>query len=71
MSGLNALIPLLEAFINRHPDVKVDFRIRDIIGRQQATETRSILLQHVSMIFPATAVCEHLHNKGRNGLKIN
>lgn len=51
---------MLEAFIDGHPDVKVDFRIGDVITRQVLMEACSILLQHVSVVLPATALCEHL-----------
>lgn len=58
-----ALIPLLETFIDGHPDVKVDFRIRDIIARQQLIEARGVLLQHVPMVLPAPTLCEHLQDQ--------
>lgn len=51
---------MLEAFIDGHPDVEVDFRIRDVISGQELIEARGVLLQHVSVVFPAPALCEHL-----------
>ena len=53
---------MLEAFIDGHPDVKVDFWFRDVIAGQELIEARPILLQHVSVVFPATALCENLQN---------
>lgn len=54
--------PLLEAFIDGHPDVKVDFRFRDVIAGQELTEARGVLLQHVAVVLPASALCEHLQH---------
>lgn len=57
------LIPLLKAFIDRHPDVKVNFRIGDVVARQEVTQAGGVLLQHVAVVLPATAVCEHLQHR--------
>lgn len=57
---MKPFIPLLEAFIDGHPDVKVDFSISDIIAGQEVIEARGILLEHVSVVLPATALGEHL-----------
>lgn len=60
---------MLEALVDGHPDVKVDFRLRDVVAGQELTEARGVLLQHVSVVFPPTAVSEHLR-RGRQLLKI-
>lgn len=60
-----ALVPLLEAFVDGHPDVKVDFGFRDIVARQELIEARGVLLQHVAVVFPAAALCEHLQYADR------
>lgn len=54
------LAPLLETVIDGHPDVKVDFRIRDVVAGQELIEAGGVLLQHVSVVLPAAALCEHL-----------
>lgn len=59
-----ALAPLLETVIDGHPDVKVDFRIRDVVAGQEVIEAGGVLFQHVSVVLPATALCEHLRNTG-------
>lgn len=62
------LVPLLEALVDGHPDVEVDLRFGDVVAGKQLTETRGILLQHVAVVFPATALREHLRC-ARRGLK--
>lgn len=58
-----ALAPLLEALVDGHPDVKVDFGLGDVVAGQELAEARGVLLQHVSMVFPSTAVSEHLQQR--------
>lgn len=53
-------LPLLEALVDGHPDVEVNLRFRDVVAGKQLTETRGVLLQHVAVVFPATALREHL-----------
>lgn len=60
---------MLEALVDGHPDVKVDFGLGNVVAGQQRTEARGVLLQHVSVVFPPTAVGEHLR-QGRELLKI-
>lgn len=60
---------MLEALVDGHPDVKVDFRLGDVVAGQELTEARGVLLQHVSVVFPPAAVSEHLR-RGRESLKI-
>lgn len=62
------LVPLLEALVDGHPDVEVDLRLGDVVAGKQLTETRGVLLQHVAVVFPATALREHLRC-ARQGLK--
>lgn len=57
---------MLEALVDGHPDVKVDFRLGDVVAGQELTEARGVLLQHVSVVFPPTAVSEHL----RTGMRV-
>lgn len=60
---------MLEALVDGHPDVKVDFRLGDVVAGQELTEAGGVLLQHVSVVFPPTAVSEHLR-QGRELLKM-
>lgn len=55
--------PLLEAVVDGHPDVKVDFRLGDVVAGQELTEARGVLLQHVPVVFPSAAVSEHLQQR--------
>lgn len=57
-----ALAPLLETVIDGHPDVKVDFRIGDVVAVQELIEAGGVLFQHVAVVLPATALCEHLRH---------
>lgn len=54
------LVPLLEALVDGHPDVEVDLWFGNVVAGKQLTETRGVLLQHVAVVFPATALREHL-----------
>ena len=59
------VVPLLEAFIDGHPDVKVNLWIRDVVVRQVAAQAGGILLQHVPMVLPPPTLSEHLQVRHR------
>lgn len=58
-----ARAPLLEAVVDGHPDVKIDFGLGDVVAGQEVAEAGGVLLQHVPVVFPSAAVSEHLQQR--------